>query len=358
MTERFIQTITAAEVVLPCDNLEETLAFFIDRFNFRVEIIFPADSPEVAVISGHGLRLRLELGAEGPAPRLRLVCHKPAPDPSNELFAPNGSRVEIVAASPAIDLPPLRPSFVVSRLDAVEWGVGRAGMRYRDLIPDRQGGRFIASHIHIPDGGPVPDYTHYHKIHFQMIYCHKGWVRVVYEDQGESFVMNPGDCVLQPPEIRHQVLECSPNLEVIEIACPAAHETWADHDLALPTDRVAADRLFSGQRFVRHVAEQARWLPWVDAGFDCRDTGINEATGGIAGVEVIRRTGDFPQTPRHHHHGRLFLGFMLNGTSRISCQNNDTALLSAGDSYVVPPDHEYQLEDCSKDFELLQVTVN
>jgi quercetin dioxygenase-like cupin family protein len=40
-----------------------------------------------------------------------------------------------------------------------------------------------------------------------MIYCHRGWVRVVYEDQGEPFVMHPGDCVLQPPGIRHRVLE-------------------------------------------------------------------------------------------------------------------------------------------------------
>ena len=30
----------------------------------------------------------------------------------------------------------------------------RAGMRYRDLVPDRQGGRIIASHIHIRDAGP------------------------------------------------------------------------------------------------------------------------------------------------------------------------------------------------------------
>ena len=41
---------------------------------------------------------------------------------------------------------------------------GRAGMVYRDLIPDRLGGAFIASHITIPEGGPVPDYVHHHDI--------------------------------------------------------------------------------------------------------------------------------------------------------------------------------------------------
>ena len=30
-------------------------------------------------------------------------------------------------------------------------------MHYRDLIPSRLGGSIIASHIRIPDGGPVPD---------------------------------------------------------------------------------------------------------------------------------------------------------------------------------------------------------
>jgi quercetin dioxygenase-like cupin family protein len=110
------------------------------------------------------------------------------------------------------------------------------------LIPGRLGGRFIASHIRIPGGGEVADYVHFHKIRFQMIYCRRGWVRVVYEDQGPSFVMHEGDCVLQPPEIRHRVLEASPGLEVIEIGASAEHETWRDHVLDLPTPRLRPQR--------------------------------------------------------------------------------------------------------------------
>ena len=62
-------------------------------------------------------------------------------------------------------------------------------MTYRDLLPERLGGRFIASHITIADGGPVPDYVHHHDIRFQVIHCVRGWVRVVYEDQGPPFVL-------------------------------------------------------------------------------------------------------------------------------------------------------------------------
>ena len=41
--------------------------------------------------------------------------------------------------------------------------VGRAGMLYRDLIPDRLGGAIVASHIRIPEGGPVGDSVHFHQ---------------------------------------------------------------------------------------------------------------------------------------------------------------------------------------------------
>ena len=122
-------------------------------------------------------------------------------DGRTELIAPNGTRIEIVDAKPPLELPPTQHSFVVRKLeDSDSWGVGRAGMRYRDLIPGRLGGRIIASHIRIPGGGPVPDMVHFHSIGFQLIFCYRGWVKVVYEDQGPPFVLGAGDCVLQPPE--------------------------------------------------------------------------------------------------------------------------------------------------------------
>ena len=41
-------------------------------------------------------------------------------------------------------------------------------------------------------GGPVADWVHFHRVALQLIYVRCGWVRVVYEDQGEPFVMQPG----------------------------------------------------------------------------------------------------------------------------------------------------------------------
>ena len=173
---------------------------------------------------------------------------------------------------------------------------GRAGMQYRDLIPDRLGGLLIASHIRISDGGEVADYVHYHKLLFQMIYCKEGWVRVVYEDQGEPFVMNAGDFVLQPPQIRHRVLDASPGAEVIEVSSPAVHETWVDHETTLPNSIEVLDRDFGGQRFVRHVAADATWED--ENGSVFRDLGISGATGGAADARVLRlKKGDDMRLP-------------------------------------------------------------
>ena len=170
----------------------------------------------------------------------------------------------------------------------VDWITGRAGMEYRDLIPGRMGGKVIASHIRLTEGGVVPDYVHYHKVDFQMIYCKKGRIKVVYEDQGQPFWLETGDCVLQPPEIRHRVLECTAGAEVIEIGMPAVHETWVEHEITLPTPKLKPDRDFSGQRFVLHIEANAKWETSDLSDYTSRDTGISAATSGMAHVFVVR----------------------------------------------------------------------
>jgi len=358
MKMEFKDRIEAAEIVLPCTELNETLAFFTDRLGFRVETILPADAPTTAVVSGYGLRLRLLLGASGSASVLRLLCRDPATLASGatELVAPNGSRIELVDANPPLVVPPEQQSFVLTRLgEGTDWKAGRAGMQYRDLISNRQGGRFIASHIRIPNGGPVPDYVHFHKIRFQMIFCYKGWVRVVYEDQGPPFLLRAGDCVLQPPEIRHRVLASSPGLEVIEIGSPAVHGTFADHGLELPTERVNPLRNFGGQRFVRHQAETATWLPWRLKG-TARDFGIAEATNGLAGVRVARPCQG--QAPKLLSHSAEFVFlFVLSGEMRLLREGEGPLRMVSGDSCVVPAGLAHALADCSSDLELLDVSL-
>lgn len=255
----------------------------------------------------------------------------------------------------SIDSP--KAGFVISRLNAANdaWYVGRAGMRYRDLIPGRLGGRFIASHIRILDGGETQDYVHYHKARFQTIYCKTGWARVVYEDQGPPFLLEAGDCALQPPEIRHRVLESSAGLEVIEVACPAEYETRADAELELPTREVLPERLFSGQRFLRHRARDASWGPWRLDGFEARDTDITAATNGMAAARVVKATSAITATAGGHAGELLFL-FILGGEIRIDGSGQGNHKLTPGDSCVIPAGMDYTLH-AGAGLEMLEVSL-
>lgn len=236
------------------------------------------------------------------------------------LVATNHTRIEFGLARIPLRLPPLRHRLSIQRFDdrPDAWKSGSAGMQYRDLIPDRQGGQFIASHVRIPIGGPVGDNVHYHDIRLQLIYCLRGWVRLVYEDQGDPFVMRAGDGVLQPPRIRHRVLESSHGPEVIGIASPAEHMTHLDHAMRLPTGRQLAARDYDGQRFVFHQAERARWSHLLESGWALRDLGPAAATGGLVDARVLRReaASDAPALPALQQKTFAF-AFALRGNMNL-----------------------------------------
>jgi quercetin dioxygenase-like cupin family protein len=295
------------ELVLPAPELDGTVAFLTERLGFRLDMITPADDPAVAIVSGHGVRMRLERERSGQG------------DPT--------------------------------------WRIGRVGMRYRDLLPGREGGRFIASHIVIPDGGPVPDYVHYHHVRFQALYCAAGWARLVYEDQGPPFVFAAGDCVLQPPGIRHRVLESSPGLEVVEVTSPAEHETLVDHDLELPTPAMDPTRLFGGQRFIHHRAADARWRPWRAQAFECREAGIGPATGGLAEVRVVRPlVAPSAEAALPEHAAELVFWFVTAGEV-ATCINGAPTHLTRGDAIAIAVRAPTALTEWSGDLELLEVTL-
>ena len=350
---------TQAEVRLPSRDLHADLSFYGERLGFRLESIFPADNPAVAVMTGHGLRIRLDRGADDAPGTLLLLCDRPEAFAAgkSELEAPGGTRIEIRSREPEFARPPTHHALVVQRMAEGEpWVVGRAGMQYRDLIPGRLGGAVIASHIRIPQGGPVPDMVHFHTIAFQLIYCCRGWFNVVYEDQGPPFRLEAGDCVIQPPEIRHRVLESSNNAEVIELGVPAEHPTTIDHELTLPTGTLNPRRVFGGQRFCRHRHRDACWTGWRLPGFEARRTGIDDATGGVANVNVARAADGAAGAVSSHDADILFT-FVLEGGMRLRAPGLETQELRTGDAFVVPPGTRTAYERCTADLELLEVSL-
>ncbi len=106
----------------------------------------------------------------------------------------------------------------------------RTFMEYRDLgIETATHGQFRAHVIRIKKEA-AGDYAlhttglHRHLCDFQMYYVLNGWIKFVYEGQGEH-TFHAGDCVLQPAGIVHNELDCSDDLEVLEIYSPAVHQT-------------------------------------------------------------------------------------------------------------------------------------
>ncbi len=348
---------TRAEIRLPTQELRDDLPFFTNVLKMRLDMIYPADNPEVAVLSGHGLRLRIEKGAAEAPGTLRILTEDPDgfAAGARELVAPNGTRVEIGELHPPVVMPATEHAFVVRRLaDQAPWVIGRAGMHYRDLVPSRLGGAVIASHIRIPDGGPVPDMVHFHKVGFQLIFCIKGWVDVVYEDQGDRIRLTAGDCFIQPPEIRHRVLEASDGIEVIEIGVPADHVTEIDHVMTLPTPHLRPEREWQGQRFVHNVGARGIFAPFRIPGFEARDTTINANTKGVASVMVARPAGVAPWTA---HEGDILFSFVMAGAMTLEGEGKEPFRLSPGDAFVIPPGIATQYREVTADLELLEVSL-
>ncbi len=268
-------------VCVPADRLDATIEF-LERHGFRLEEIAPADDPSEAVMTGHGLRLRLDRAHHG---GLELVVPAaPGATPGRDV-GPGGLVISVVTPGTAAP-PPAAPAFVHTGLAETPFHEGRAGLLYRDLLPTRLGGRWVASHIRAASGGPVNDRVHHHAVRLQLIYCLSGEARLVYEEQGPPFAFRGGDLVMQPPGLRHQVLEASAGFEVVELASPAWHPTSIDHEMVLPSWDRAPDRLRSAQRFLHAVADRCpREL--LSPGVEARDLGLQAASGGLAMARAL-----------------------------------------------------------------------
>lgn len=344
-----------AEMRLPTQELRDDLPFYTRKLGFRLDMIYPADNPEVAVLSGHGLRIRIQKGAEEAPGTLRILTDDPGfAGGERFLTAPNGTRIEIDELNPPLVLPATQHAFVVRRLaDQAPWVIGRAGMEYRDLIPSRLGGAMIASHIRVPDG-PVPDMVHFHKVGFQLIFCVAGFVDVLYEDQGGVLRIKAGDCFIQPPQIRHKVLY-SEGVQVVEIGVPAEHVTEIDHEMTLPTPHYRPEREWDGQRFVHSLGSEGVFKPFRLPGFEARDTSVNENTKGVASVMVARPTG--APTVWAKHEGDILFSFVMTGEMVLEGEGKAPFRLSPGDAFVIPPGMATRYSAPSADLQLLEVSL-
>ena len=312
-------------VRVPANPLDATVDF-LERLGFRLEEIAPADDPAEAVMSGHGLRLRLDRSFRGQAELVLPGGDTLAP---GRYVGPPGLVVE-VASPGARDVAPPAPAFIHTRLADTPFHEGRAGLLYRDLLPSRLGGRWVASHIRVAKGGPVKDRVHHHTVRLQLLYCLSGESELVYEDQGPPFSFRAGDLVLQPPGLRHRVVAASEGFEVVELASPAWHPTLFDHHMALPSEGRSPDRLREGQRFLHAVSDRCVPQP-LTPGLTAIDLGLESASAGFAGARVLRFDEVASIELRDGEELRFL--FVIAGTGALAGGTNAT--LAPGDAVAL-----------------------
>jgi hypothetical protein len=137
-------------------------------------------------------------------------------------------RVAPAKAKPKPKIKPRKQTFVASHLNpnAFEGGL-RSYAKYRDLGMAAATNGLAQAHVikMIPPCDPaVVSKRHYHDVEFQMIYVLKGWIKGEYDGAGEV-TMVEGSCWLQPPKIKHTVLDYSDDCELLEIILPAEFDT-------------------------------------------------------------------------------------------------------------------------------------
>ncbi len=118
--------------------------------------------------------------------------------------------------------------FTVSHRREEDFAEGlRRYAKYRDLGIGAATNGMVQAHVirMIPPCDPAEvSKRHYHDVDFQMVYVLKGWIKSEFEGQGEV-LMREGSCWIQPPRIKHRVLDYSDDCEVLEVILPADFET-------------------------------------------------------------------------------------------------------------------------------------
>ena len=120
--------------------------------------------------------------------------------------------------------------FVHAKAGDAAWAPGlREIFDYRDLgVKDGTKGDYIA-HIIKANGKRMQDDVqewHAHDCDFQFVLVLNGWAEFDYDGQGVHRI-EKGDCILQPPGIKHREIACSEDYEVLEIVSPADFGTRA-----------------------------------------------------------------------------------------------------------------------------------
>jgi quercetin dioxygenase-like cupin family protein len=121
--------------------------------------------------------------------------------------------------------------------------------------------------------------------------------------------------------------------------------------------------IFGGQRFCRSAApaagDDAAWKAARLPGYEARETGISEATGGVAAVQVLRarKDGRAEAGVWASHTADVLFHFVLKGGVTLRVEGRDDVQLAACDAFVIPPGVKAALATPTDELELLEVAL-
>ena len=195
--------IRRAEIQVPSVEFDADMQYFIDALGFRLDRIWPADAP--ALRGAFRTRDSDPPRAEHPARSGSATAPRRQ---SGRVRGRSGRADHSRGATGSPSRMRIRRSSSRRRPTSSWCGGSQTAMRGSSVEPActtgtsfRIGSAAPSSRrtSGLPMRVPVDDMVHYHTVGFQLIFCHRGWVRLVYEDQGPPFVLGAGDCVIQPP---------------------------------------------------------------------------------------------------------------------------------------------------------------
>jgi hypothetical protein len=124
--------------------------------------------------------------------------------------------------------PRAKQRFTVSHPNEADFDGGlRRYAKYRDLGISAATNGLVQAHViqFVPPCRPEEvSKLHYHDVEFQMVYVLNGWIKTELEGAG-GITMRAGSCWIQPPRIKHRVLDYSDDCQVLEIVLPADFKT-------------------------------------------------------------------------------------------------------------------------------------
>ena len=153
----------------------------------------------------------------------------------------SAARRKKAARSPARAKTKARPRakqrFTVSHHSEAGFDTGlRRYAKYRYLGINAATNGLVQAHViqFVPPCRPEEvSKLHYHDVEFQMVYVLKGSIKTELEGQG-AITMRQGSCWIQPPRVKHKVLDYSDDCEVLEIVLPADFKTVELERAAVP----------------------------------------------------------------------------------------------------------------------------